>query len=74
MTKQDALNLAYGQVIYHTSLTNRDGSPLRARVSGKPVVRVRTGSWRVPLTYGLRTYFSLDASNINNWLLQEPTK
>jgi hypothetical protein len=74
MTKAEALALALHQTIYHTSLKNADGSALRARVNGKPVVKARSGAWYIPLKHGLKTCFYLDDQNITNWLLDAPAK
>jgi hypothetical protein len=73
MTSDEALALTYNQTIYHVSLKNADRSSLRARVTGKPIVKVRSGTWHVPLKHGLKTRFYLDAHNVADWLKEPPT-
>lgn len=67
MTPETALSLRPHQTIHHRFLKNADGSPLRARVNGKPVTQKRAGTWRVPLKHGLKTYFNLSPHNVNDW-------
>jgi hypothetical protein len=67
MTKEDAITLTYGQTLHHVSARNRDGTPLRARVNGKPIVRKRTGAFRVPLKHGIKTFFYLTEENLSQW-------
>lgn len=60
MTHDEAKALTYGDVIYHKTLRNADGSMVRARCNGK--VRLwkrRPGDYQVPMKYGLRYYFYL---------------
>lgn len=73
MTPETALSLRPHQTIYHATLRNADGTALRARVNGKPVIKKRSNTWRVPLKHGLKTFFNLDPHNVNDWLIKEPS-
>lgn len=65
MTKADALTLTPGTTLIHREATNADGTPLRCRVSGKPIERKST--WYVPVKYGLSTSFRLTDQNVEYW-------
>jgi hypothetical protein len=67
MTKDEALALTYHQTIYHVSLKRADGTPVRARVTGKPIIKPRLKTWWVPVKHGLKYSFHLDAHNVANW-------
>lgn len=58
MTFKELTNLKVGDIIYHKSLRNADGSPARARVTGK-VRRWKRNPGRVvvPCRHGLRNNF-----------------
>jgi hypothetical protein len=53
LTLAQAQTLYHGQTLYHVTLRNRDGSPMRVRKSGAVKVWKRTGEWRMPVKYGL---------------------
>ena len=55
ITLEQAKSLKSGQVLYHVTHRNRDGSPVRWRVNGQPKVWKRDPSRvRVPIKHGLR--------------------
>ena len=61
ITKEQALELYHGQVLYHVSNRNADGTPQRWRVNGKVKTwKTRPDHFRVPLKYGLYGYDYLD--------------
>lgn len=64
MDKAQFKALAIGQVIYHTSRKNADGSRLRARVNGKLKEWKKTGEWRIPMKYGLKECFYIGTFNV----------
>ena len=70
MTYSQVRSLIYNQTIFHVSEKNADGSPLRARVSGKLQVWKRSGKWRLPLKHGLYTNFALTPENMHLWLIE----
>ena len=74
ITKNDALVLRPGQVLYHYKQKNRDGSAMRARVNGRVIVwKTRPNDFKVPMKHGLKHCFYLTPSNAADWLLHEPT-
>lgn len=57
ITLEQAKSLKSGQVLYHVTHQNRDGSPVRWIVNGKPKVWKRDPSRvRVPLKHGMWDY------------------
>lgn len=57
ITLEQAKNLRYGDVLYHTRNKNADGTPQRWRVNGKPKTwKRRPDRVRVPVKWGLKTY------------------
>lgn len=54
----------------HTSMKNRDGSPLRARRNGKTQVwKTRPNEFRIPVKYGLYEYFNITQDNCYEWVI-----
>lgn len=78
MTADDALTLTYGDVIYHATLRNSDGSAVRARVNGKVKTwKRRPGYFQIPMKHGLRDCFYLTpdgSQRLENWRLSDPTE
>ena len=61
ITKEQAMELHHGQVIYRDVGRNADGSPLRYRVNGKCKTWVtRPDEFRVPLKQGFYGHDYLD--------------
>ena len=52
ITLDQAKNLRVGMILYHTTARNKDGSPARWRVNGKPQTWKRSPS-RVRVKHGL---------------------
>lgn len=72
MTKQEAMHLVHGQIVFHKKLRNSDKTPLRARVSGKCVLwKTRPDEFMVPMKYGLYDNLKLTEINMNDWCLHE---
>lgn len=68
MTKTDILNLRHGDVLHHVSLTNADGTPLRARVNGKCKTWVRSPKrFKLPMKHGFYNHFYITEDNSNEW-------
>lgn len=60
ITLEQAKQLNYGDILYHKSITNSDGTPQRWRVNGKPKTWKRDPNRiKVPLKYGLYSYGEL---------------
>lgn len=59
-----------GKIIYHKTLKNKNGTPLRARVNGKIKTWVRNNNFRIPMKYGLRECFYINESNWMDWVIE----
>jgi hypothetical protein len=54
--------------------SSKEGKGLRMgiwRVSGRLIVRKKTGQFRLPLKYGLNEYTAIERWNIDDWHLPE---
>lgn len=79
ITKELAMTLRVGQELWHNTLTNRDGTPMRARVNGKCVTwKTKPERWRLPMKHGLKNTFQIGAPYaentsvcVRNWSLPE---
>lgn len=73
--RDTALTLHYGQILYHRTLRNKDGSALRARVNGQVKTWKRDETrYRVPMKHGLRECFYIGPAEARDWLLNDPTE
>jgi hypothetical protein len=60
--------LPRGATLHHTTLRNADGTPLRARVTGRPQTWVRRPEhFRLPMKHGLRDSFYIDELSCAEW-------
>ena len=73
ITKEIAQRLHTGQVLYHKGLTNKDGSPVRARVNGVVKFWKRSPErFQIPMKYGLKECFYItNSENADNWRITE---
>ena len=75
ITKDEALILGdrWGNsTLYHVSLRNSDGSPVRCRVNGRcKIWKTRPDDFRLPVKYGLRECFYITPSNAHEWVMDE---
>lgn len=70
MTRDQAIVLRTGTILHHVSLRNADGSPLRARVNGRPKLWVtRPEEFRLPMKHGLRNTFYITERDADQWEL-----
>jgi hypothetical protein len=54
----------------HTTLKNRDGSPLRTRRNGKTQTwKRKPNDFRIPVKYGLYEYYNITQDNCHEWVL-----
>lgn len=75
ITKDIALTLRPGQVLYHVTGKNKDKSALRARVNGRCIVwKQRPNDFKLPMKHGLRHCFYLTPSNASEWVTEEPAE
>jgi len=57
ITLEQAKNLKVGDILYHNGSSNKDGTPTRWKVNGKPKTWKRQpGMVRVPLKHGLYSF------------------
>jgi hypothetical protein len=70
ITPSDLSKLHIGFVLHHTTATNSDGTPLRARVNGAVKTwKTRPGEFSVPMKHGLRSCFYLTQDNAEDWAI-----
>ena len=73
ITKEIAQRLRTGQTLYHKELTNKDGSPLRARVNGAVKFwKCSPERFQIPMKHGLKECFYItNNENAENWRIME---
>jgi hypothetical protein len=68
MTYTEVYYLKHGQTIYHLTSKNKDGTPVRARVTGKTKYwKTIPGKFRRPIKYGLNQHLALTEVNAADW-------
>jgi hypothetical protein len=68
VTKKQAVAATYRQEFWHKTLTNSDGTPLRARVNGAcKTWKTRPDEFRLPMKYGLRECCYITEANADEW-------
>lgn len=70
VTKAQAVALTHGEVLHHVNKRNRDGSPMRARVSGRCKTWVapwRQQEFRLPVKHGMYDSGYIDENNAGEW-------
>ena len=60
-------NYYTGKIIYHKTLKNKDGSPLRCRVNGKIKTWKTNNNFKLPVKYGFGWCFYITQDNYNEW-------
>jgi hypothetical protein len=64
------LQTTYVLMFEHCSLKNSDGTPVRARQTGKLKVWVRSPSkFQLPVKHGMYQSFYIDNNNASDWRL-----
>jgi len=72
LTKEIVLALKYGNILYHVSAKNADGTPLRARVNGKCKDWKRDpAKFQLPMKHGLKDCFYIKYGDMNDWAISE---
>jgi len=57
ITLEQAKGLKHGQILHHVDHTNKDGSPQRWKVNGKPKVwKTMPEKVKIPLKHGLYNF------------------
>ena len=65
-----ALETKYVLTFEHKTLKNKDGTPVRARQTGKVKVWVRSPDrFSLPVKYGMYQSFYIDNNNASEWEL-----
>lgn len=73
--RENVETLRYRAVLHHVSAKNADGTPLRGRVNGKVKLWKRyPQEFRLPMKYGIRTYFYITEDNAKDWYIPEEDK
>ena len=68
MYNKEVSELLNGQVFYHKTLTNRDGTPLKAKRNGKNKLwKTRPHFFQIPVKRGLKEYGYIDQDNFEQW-------
>jgi len=63
-------NAMTAQRFEHTTLKNKDNTPVRARRNGKTQTWARQpDKFRIPAKYGIRQYFDIDNFNAHDWVV-----
>lgn len=76
ITKEIAVTLRVGQELWHNTVVNRDGTPLRCRVNGKcKTWKTREFAFKLPVKHGLKEcfYIGTDSESLleKDWSLPE---
>ena len=73
ITKDQAVAATHRDIFYHCTLTNTDGSQLRARVNGKCKTWKRHPEhFSLPMKHGMYTYFYLTPATQHDWATTPP--
>lgn len=73
--RENVEGLRRGDIFHHMSLKNADGTPLRGRVNGNVRLwKTRPLEFKIPMAYGLKTYFYITEYNAKDWYIPEKDK
>lgn len=73
VTIQQAKKLKHGQTLHHKTMRNADGTPMRARVTGKVQTwKTRPQEVKVPLKHGMYDTGYLTERTASEWSLTPP--
>lgn len=73
MNRSDAIDAQHGQIFYHATARNADGTASRVRVSGKCKTWKTRTDFRLPVKHGLYTHLSINECNVADFLTSDPT-
>ena len=75
VNRERAPGFDHGHIFHHVTATNHDGSPVRARVSGRPKLwKTRPDEFRIPVKHGMRDHFYITHENGHEWMIDEPDR
>lgn len=68
LTKEQAVRLTHGTILYHVHMRNSDRTPVRCRVTGQcKTWATRPDAFRLPVKYGLKQSFYIANENASEW-------
>ena len=68
ITKEIALRLKHGDIVYHITNKGSDNRPVRVRVNGMcKIWKTKPYDFRIPMKWGLSTCFYIDKANMHEW-------
>jgi hypothetical protein len=69
---ETAKNLKGATILHHKVLKNKDKTPLRARVNGRPKTwKTDPSRVRVPMKHGLKECFYITEKDIGDWEVED---
>lgn len=72
ITKETAMKLNLGQILYHKTDRGSDHRPTRCRVNGRcKVWKTRPKEFRLPVKWGLKRCFAITEWNNTDWATTE---
>ena len=72
LTRENVEALKLGDILQHVSRKNSDGSPLCAKVTGKPQIWInRSYSFEIPVKYELYQFFVITREDEEDWIIPE---
>lgn len=73
--RENVESLRPDNIIHHMSAKNADGTSLRGKVNGMVKLWKRYPlKFRLPMKYGIRTYFYITEDNAKDWYIPEKDK
>jgi hypothetical protein len=73
ITKERAISLKPGTLLWHTSVKNANGTALRAKVNGRCKTWKRdVERFELPMKHGMYDYFYITAFNAHEWSTNDP--
>jgi len=70
ITKEIAMSQPHE--LWHSRVSNKDGTPVRARINGKCIVwKTRPADFKLPVKHGLKDCFYITPANAHLWCLPD---
>lgn len=70
LTRNQALVLGHGTILYHITRKNADGTPARCRVTGCcKVWKTRPTEFKLPVKHGMYDSFYITHENEHEWAI-----
>jgi len=72
INKQQAMSAKHGDIFYHRTMRNADGTPMRVRVTGRcKTWKTRPDDFRLPVKHGMYDSGEIDIGNCDYWCMTE---